>query len=72
MSAVAAVKPGKPKKRTGTTVALATAAILLQPSAIAAPQLRECGCPQGQRCECAPRLRIFDPMGRVLLSPVYY
>ena len=71
MSAVVAVKPGKSKKRTGTTVALATAAILLQPSAIAT-QMRECGCPLGQRCDCAPRLRIFDPTGRFLLSPVYY
>jgi hypothetical protein len=34
--------------------------------------VRECGCPQGQRCDCAPRLRIFDPTGRILLSPIYY
>lgn len=31
-----------------------------------------CGCPQGEPCTCGPRLRIFDPMGRLLLSPVYY
>ena len=37
-----------------------------------APRVRECGCPLGQRCDCAPRLRIFDPTGRFLLSPVYY
>lgn len=31
-----------------------------------------CGCPLGEACTCGPRLRIFDPMGRLLLSPVYY
>lgn len=70
MSAVAISSSTKTqKKRTARTAAIT---IRLQSPAVAAPRLRECGCPQGQRCECAPRLRIFDPMGRVLLSPVYY
>jgi hypothetical protein len=37
-----------------------------------APLLRDCGCPYGSACTCGPRLRIFDPMGRLLMSPVYY
>ena len=37
-----------------------------------APLLRDCGCPHGRACACGPRLRIFDPMGRLLMSPVYY
>jgi len=38
----------------------------------AAPLLRDCGCAYGSACTCGPRLRIFDPMGRLLMSPVYY
>lgn len=37
-----------------------------------APILRDCGCPLGEACTCGPRLRIFDPMGRLLMAPVYY
>lgn len=38
-----------------------------------APTLRPCGCPIEGPCLCGgPRLRIFDPMGRLLMSPVYY
>ena len=42
------------------------------PKAPAPPLLRDCGCPYGRACACGPRLRIFDPMGRLLMSPVYY
>ena len=79
MSAVAAIRASKPKKQRARTspaqakvIALPANVIALPASAALAPPLRDCGCPQGRRCECAPRLRIFDPMGRVLLSPVYY
>lgn len=42
-------------------------------TAAAASSGRRCGFGEGQRCDCAPRLRIFDPMGRgLLLTPVYY
>lgn len=40
--------------------------------AVEASPLRECGCPLEGPCMCGPRLRIFDPMGRLLMSPVYY
>ena len=33
----------------------------------------DCGCAEKRPCECGPRLRIFDPMGRgPLLMPVFY
>ena len=54
------------------TAALGTTAIESQQNDSFVLPLRECGCPQGQRCDCAPRLRIFDPTGRILLSPIYY
>ena len=44
----------------------------LESISLAAPSLRDCGCPQEGPCMCGPRLRIFDPMGRLLMSPVYY
>lgn len=39
---------------------------------VESPSLRDCGCPPDGPCVCGPRLRIFDPMGRLLMSPVYY
>jgi hypothetical protein len=42
------------------------------PKAATQSLLRDCGCPYGSACTCGPRLRIFDPMGRLLMSPVYY
>ena len=39
----------------------------------AAPStFRACGCPYDQACTCTPRLRIFDPAGKLLMMPVYY
>lgn len=43
-----------------------------KPPKTPAPLIRDCGCPYGRACTCGPRLRIFDPMGRLLMSPVYY
>ncbi|MCC8363662.1 hypothetical protein LK996_11335 [Lysobacter sp. A6] len=69
---MAAVRVSKPKKAPAHASPARASAIVLPANVALAPRVRECGCPLGQRCDCAPRLRIFDPTGRFLLSPVYY
>jgi hypothetical protein len=63
----------------GNTKKAVSAAIIVpfvkrerQPRSPAPAPRRECGCAYGEACRCGPRLRIFDPVGRLLMMPVYY